>query len=1392
MSPDKPLSSQEVEKLERWVDCMETATMAGQHLETLGQLLHSRDLVRAGTAFSGLTKIVFGVGNMIQAGALSLGSIGMVLGGLNLFMSCFGDSSDEDNGLGEALSAIFENLRVISTQIYNLHKDMIEHFGRVFMALGIIHHDLIQGFADTKNDIKKLSDIAREIKAQNNRLNSSMCGVGEKVDSLATALSAFTEKTDYNDLRRVLNSAMKELNYVDKERHDKHHKQIIDALTFLAGELHKRGQAIQSTTSDILAAHLDTHDIGAALPTILPQLKILLKPDETRGAENKSNIESNYLDPYTWLTASSALLDLAKRYQAESGAGYRVPDRFYNNFEMLRDYGQAYLDIAYKIDKENVLLNAIHAYQKILGGIIETIQGKIQYFEEHTLVEGGEVRVHPAKQKAEELRDYFSRTCFVAQGQKQAGYVGFQMEMIQQLGHPAVGPHPASLWFQVRVYPWSPFSGYGNQYLTGTKQQQLEQYYVDQKGRLSNDVSLVSKRWTKKITDLAVTAPFFSFVSIKKEDGLFGLETKCLPSQPTCRDIFIHKDDAEQQTLQYTHPLLPLPEQMPMLDAVFTALEHYGVGEITYVYDFNDKTTPATLTLSAELQLKNDKKEKLPLWAHTVAFAPPFKQFNPESVWNSWVGGQYASQNDMIVEVRNRVGHHQQWYYAPLIENHAGLRDQIIPALSQLSVSAEVIARANEILTQHIADQRKEIHQHIQSLFESQSARTSPLAEQLNLLHRYTQLIRAILAITQREELILNPIVSNSLGSLLVDRNKVLEFLASYSSQGYYLHHYLVEHYNIMQEWQQQLSVLPAVESNGTAHTGVSKEAVKQHWCAANYPEICSVLDEWNAHMAQTKALIIPERDYEKIEKIEVKIEAASDQIGEYLVHLQTHSFLKASGFSEAEVNDLIGKPIEQYAIDPQKITEDVKKGLYNGAYRKTDEIVDELENKLKEKYPERELENKKTIKILRTLKQTLRDNYNRKRDEIAQQGNLLKNSMDDPLTFIGFHHPIPVVPPPIATPVATAKTTISKREWSSPFFCVPQLKLSQHAHSFGFLPSYSSSYMGIPMQAEKTPPVPPPPAFFRESSSDGINTNAYYDEVLIYKVWDAYIRGRNLQFWCHDEGRTEILPTLFTEIMGERSLNILKNAGLLINSDGTLYRREDSTTHQVQRSRGGNPQYVIEDPLAANTHSGNSQIFFPLSSKDQSKEDTAWYSDDEMQILLNHYSKQHPDVTVLNPMLGNNWQGEEGTVNTLKENLIEFHAQRLTSISSGRPVDNKVIIPINLNQNHWVFLYLCYTENNIIPSIYYFDPFGEPVPAILQSIIKNSKLYPQAKITPIGQRTQYDGYNCGPWVIEAARAILEGREVDEQLAIAEARRRHREIISSVDDTQRANMSFRM
>lgn len=169
-----------------------------------------------------------------------------------------------------------------------------------------------------------------------------------------------------------------------------------------------------------------------------------------------------------------------------------------------------------------------------------------------------------------------------------------------------------------------------------------------------------------------------------------------------------------------------------------------------------------------------------------------------------------------------------------------------------------------------------------------------------------------------------------------------------------------------------------------------------------------------------------------------------------------------------------------------------------------------------------------------------------------------------------------------------------------------------------------------------------------------------------------------------------------------------------------------------------------------------------------------AWYNDSDLNQLLNFSLSSHKEVIVSTAMLGTDWhitdeKGVSHRGNELKSYLSQFQLPNNKS---------KVIIPLNLNINHWALLYIVFSEGRP-GAVYYFDPKGSETHREVAQAIK--QVYPHVEICnlPIQVQASSDSVNCGPWIVEAAKTLVEDGALP-TCDIQQARENQEKILASI------------
>jgi|GEM_PF-2367677 hypothetical protein len=170
------------------------------------------------------------------------------------------------------------------------------------------------------------------------------------------------------------------------------------------------------------------------------------------------------------------------------------------------------------------------------------------------------------------------------------------------------------------------------------------------------------------------------------------------------------------------------------------------------------------------------------------------------------------------------------------------------------------------------------------------------------------------------------------------------------------------------------------------------------------------------------------------------------------------------------------------------------------------------------------------------------------------------------------------------------------------------------------------------------------------------------------------------------------------------------------------------------------------------------------------------WFTDDEMNALLQHYFGNNYDVRL---MVAIDLFQHGGVL--LRKNLEDLQLQQALEQSFTEQAPQRtIIVPINLGNTHWAALHIYFnTEDRTAPEINYFDPFGHRMPLELEEVLREvfTGLQPNDVLWyPI--RFQYDGHNCGPWTIAILNSLVNNSGLpDEDFNINDARIMYRDTL---------------
>ncbi|MBV8803379.1 MAG: hypothetical protein JO131_10555, partial [Gammaproteobacteria bacterium] len=675
---------------------------------------------------AGASHIVMGIAQ-IAAKGWAAGPVGMIFGGMNTLVSCFGSDSN-DSGM----EAIAEQLAIISKQIHALHEDMLLQFGKVFTALGIINTNIIQGFRQLHEDQMNILTNVIKLQKSVSVLQDNMNMLGYKIDTLSSDLQGYILEDDRKQLQLVLN----EIREKSKRSFSrlKLHPQAIAAFKTFNEEL------INKKISDTKVSAIDvSKSLTTKLGSAEANTGLLL------------NYAKNYIgltvkkpiaDPVQWQQTTDLLIEMVEKTSEEKGNTV-IGEQDYKDFQYLKTIGENWLAVIEQFqispDRVSKLTELFQRYKHQITHLVKLIEKEIGKSEQEAKSLMPKFQGYDELKKQQEFKFDFKRNNY---------YFTFTEE-------------------------WSPCKGFhhaprflGNNYgFAGEWEKHLE-------GRKSEIIKKLD------VCKLGLDA-FYSYYKSDKNIVFFFKKSE---HRYFSSVFMLHETEHDKM------PLLPLPYQNYLLSdvipEVFITAEMLGIGQIKHLYNFKNNE----FIYKIHFQCIEEEKPIVICEYKKSCVVPNY--LNPaEAVWHAYMGGTYPNSGSYTSlqfrsQYNNPNGDYGTRDYCalPTLIHNLGLRHRYSFALETPVFKASSVTE--EFITHKVKQKKSELrhtmNERIIQQLESLDSRNE-MATALLEMDASAKILIAFLSILFRDNYE-RPVS-------IWTRDNIIDFLKNYKNQDVYLTH---------------------------------------------------------------------------------------------------------------------------------------------------------------------------------------------------------------------------------------------------------------------------------------------------------------------------------------------------------------------------------------------------------------------------------------------------------------------------------------------------------------------------------------------------------------------------------------------------------------------------
>jgi hypothetical protein len=719
----KDLNVEQIQQLDKVIESSEMVKNIGHGLAMIGKLTNNRHISTVGNVLDNLGEIAIGIGS-IYVGGVTFSNALKVFGGITNLIGIF--KSPEKNPLHQMTEMIMGHLQFISNQINYLHHDMLMNFEKVFVCLGIIHKDIIKGFADLHKQGDKILVCI-------NNLQEKQYEMDLKMNHMLVNLDLFHRKWvehEYAKERSNFEIVMEETKLrlrskISAERRKTIH---INLLTHF-NVLHERVKMIINSkqTIDRLAIIINNENCYS---------EQAFEYNMSYIASKYKNLATGIMNKSTWVKIVNMLLELHE--------GQIITKTQYNDIETLHNLGIEWIDGINNLQssndsKQNVLIlhEAIDDYKTTIRELTDAINKIIYNAEKKSYHEQKIEILDQVKKSKKEFDD---------------------------------------MKINISEYPQKEYSDKRNY---GTYRGYPEGYNRVWFTRVSrgnqNPGCDVYNEWWYDISD-SVSRRQIAFNNINEVNNTRKKEFFDSYNIPTLEHIeLFNKIKPRSKSMirvakcisESGNPILPLSDETLINQKTYASYlnaEIMGLGIIKYLYEI----VKNKFILTAEFEALKEEKSII-IYKRSCTMSLPTYYTRAEGIWNIWMGGkyfngQYISQS-LYVQYGVGNGYADELYYImqPGYITYDGIKDRF----HEISVEEEKtdISIINNLIDIAVKEERGNIVKCIKEKLLTPGLKIEKLFKTYTF---QTNLIKSLIfTIYQKAEFV----------KLLVGKEQIMEFI---------------------------------------------------------------------------------------------------------------------------------------------------------------------------------------------------------------------------------------------------------------------------------------------------------------------------------------------------------------------------------------------------------------------------------------------------------------------------------------------------------------------------------------------------------------------------------------------------------------------------------------